>query len=61
MTANRSVATDTMLPHIVCPDVAEAIDWLTKTFAVAERCRYDEPGGPEHSMTGLGLIGQVLD
>jgi len=46
MISNRSVPTDTLLPHIVYPDVAEAIDWLTKTFGFAEHYRYSEPGGP---------------
>jgi uncharacterized glyoxalase superfamily protein PhnB len=46
MISNRSVPTDTLLPHIVYPDVAEAIDWLTKTFGFAEHYRYGEAGGP---------------
>ena len=45
MTSNRSVPTDTLLPHIVYPDVAEAIDWLTQTFGFTEHYRYGEPGG----------------
>jgi len=44
--SNRSVPTDTILPHIVYPDVAEAITWLTKTFGFTEHYRYGEPGGP---------------
>ena len=46
MTSNRSVPTDILLPHIVYPDVAEAINWLTKTFGFTEHYRYGEPGGP---------------
>jgi len=46
MISNRSVPTDTLLPHIVYPDVAEAIDWLTKAFGFTEHYRYGEPGGP---------------
>src|SRR5215471_9385959 len=46
MISNRSVPTDTVLPHVVYPDVAEAIDWLTKTFEFTEHYRYGEPGGP---------------
>ena len=46
MIANRSVPTDTVLPHIVYRDVAEAIVWLTNTFGFAEHYRYGEPGGP---------------
>lgn len=46
MISNRSVPTDTLLPHIVYPDVAEAIAWLTKTFGFSEHYRYGEPGEP---------------
>jgi uncharacterized glyoxalase superfamily protein PhnB len=46
MIANRSVPTDTLLPHVVYPDVAEAIDWLAKTFGFTEHYRYGEPGSP---------------
>jgi uncharacterized glyoxalase superfamily protein PhnB len=40
---NRSVPTDTVLPHVLYPDVAEAIAWLTKTFGFAEHYRYGDP------------------
>jgi uncharacterized glyoxalase superfamily protein PhnB len=43
---NRSVPTDTVLPHVVYRDVAEALVWLTKTFGFTEHYRYGEPGGP---------------
>jgi uncharacterized glyoxalase superfamily protein PhnB len=46
MTWNRSVPTDSLLPHIVYPDVARAIDWLSVTFGFEEHYRYGEPGGP---------------
>ncbi len=46
MIFNRSVPTDTLLPHVVYQDVAEAINWLTKTFGFGEHYRYGEPGGP---------------
>lgn len=46
MISNRSVPTDTILPHIVYPDVAEAVTWLSKTFGFAEHYRYGQPGGP---------------
>jgi uncharacterized glyoxalase superfamily protein PhnB len=44
--SNRSVPTDTLLPHVVYQDVVEAIVWLTKTFGFSEHYRYGEPGGP---------------
>ena len=46
MISNRSVPTDTVLPHVVYPDVAKGIDWLTKTFGFTEHYRYGEPGDP---------------
>jgi uncharacterized glyoxalase superfamily protein PhnB len=46
MIANRSVPTDTVLPHLVYQDVADAIAWLTKVFGFREHYRYGEPGGP---------------
>src|SRR5260221_5024213 len=46
MIANRSVPTDTVLPHVVYRDVAAAIAWLTKTFGFTEHYRYGELRGP---------------
>lgn len=43
MKSNRSVPTSTLLPHIVYPDVAEAIAWLSKVFGFREHYRYGEP------------------
>jgi predicted enzyme related to lactoylglutathione lyase len=43
MIENRSVPTDTVLPHVVYQDVAEAIAWLTKTFGFSEHYRYGDP------------------
>jgi hypothetical protein len=45
MIANRSVPVNTVLPHLVYRNVAEAIVWLTKTFGFAEYYRYGEPDG----------------
>jgi uncharacterized glyoxalase superfamily protein PhnB len=42
---NRSVPTDTLLPHVVYSDVAAAVDWLARTFGFVEHYRYGEPGG----------------
>ena len=46
MIANRSVPTDTVLPHVVYQDVADAIAWLTMAFGFTEHYRHGEPGGP---------------
>jgi uncharacterized glyoxalase superfamily protein PhnB len=43
MLKNRSVPTDTVLPHVVYRDVAGAITWLSKAFGFAEHYRYGEP------------------
>ena len=43
---NRSVPTDTVLPHIFYQDVADAVDWLTRVFGFREHYRYGDPGGP---------------
>jgi uncharacterized glyoxalase superfamily protein PhnB len=40
---NRSVPADIILPHLVYQDVAEAIDWLTRTFGFVEHYRYGDP------------------
>ena len=43
MLSNRSVPTDCVLPHVSYPDVAVAIEWLTRTFGFREHYRYGEP------------------
>ncbi|TAM84170.1 MAG: hypothetical protein EPN47_02310 [Acidobacteria bacterium] len=45
MISNHSVPTDTVLPHIFYPDVAEAIAWLEKSFGFREHYRYGSPDG----------------
>ncbi|MGC2162833.1 MAG: VOC family protein [Silvibacterium sp.] len=43
MISNRSVPTDTLLPHIAYRDVAEAVAWLSGTFGFVEHFRYGDP------------------
>jgi uncharacterized glyoxalase superfamily protein PhnB len=43
MSANRSLPTDTVLPHIMYQDVAEAVAWLTRVFGFTEHYRYGDP------------------
>jgi predicted enzyme related to lactoylglutathione lyase len=43
MITNRSVPADTVLPHVVYQDVAEAVIWLGRTFGFEEHYRYGEP------------------
>ena len=40
---NRSVPTDTILPHIGYQSVPDAIAWLTHAFGFTEHYRYGEP------------------
>jgi uncharacterized glyoxalase superfamily protein PhnB len=40
---NQSVPVNTILPHVVYRDVAEAVTWLTNTFGFTEHYRYGEP------------------
>jgi len=46
MLKNRSVPTDTVLPHVVYQDVAASIAWLSKTFGFIEHYRHGDPAGP---------------
>jgi uncharacterized glyoxalase superfamily protein PhnB len=46
MVKNRSVPPETVLPHLYYQNVAEALDWLGRTFGFVENFRYGEPGGP---------------
>jgi len=41
--SNRSVPTDTVLPHIMYRDLQEAIVWLSKAFGFVEHYRYGNP------------------
>jgi uncharacterized glyoxalase superfamily protein PhnB len=40
---NRSVPTDTLLPHIGYQNVAEACEWLSRVFGFHEAFRYGDP------------------
>ena len=40
---NRSVPTDTILPHIVYRNVPDAIAWLARAFGFVEHYRYGDP------------------
>jgi uncharacterized glyoxalase superfamily protein PhnB len=43
MISNRSVPTDTVLPHVVYQDVQEALAWLSNAFGFVEHYRYGNP------------------
>jgi uncharacterized glyoxalase superfamily protein PhnB len=40
---NRSVPTDTLLPHLGYQSVAEASEWLSRMFGFKEAYRYGDP------------------
>jgi len=40
---NRSVPTNTVLPHVRYSDIPAAIEWLTRTFGFREHYRYGDP------------------
>ena len=45
---NHSVPTDTVLPHVIYQNLAEAIDWLTNAFGFQEHYRYGHgPSGAQ--------------
>jgi uncharacterized glyoxalase superfamily protein PhnB len=46
MVRNRSVPAETLLPHLVYGNIADALRWLHKAFGFVEDFRYGEPGGP---------------
>jgi uncharacterized glyoxalase superfamily protein PhnB/predicted enzyme related to lactoylglutathione lyase len=54
MIENRSVPTNTVLPHIYYQDVAAAIAWLTKTFGFVEHYRYGDPKAISGAQMHLG-------
>ncbi len=43
MLKNRSVPTETILPHVFYQNLDDAIAWLTSTFGFKEHYRYGEP------------------
>jgi uncharacterized glyoxalase superfamily protein PhnB len=46
MMKNRSVPTDTVLPHVMYQCIPDALIWLGRVFGFVEHYRYGEPGGP---------------
>ena len=43
---NRSVPTNTILPHVIYRNLSEAIIWLTNVFGFVEHYRYGDPSSP---------------
>jgi uncharacterized glyoxalase superfamily protein PhnB/predicted enzyme related to lactoylglutathione lyase len=51
---NRSVPSNTVFPHVVYRNLADAIAWLTKTFGFTEHFRYGNPAEPSGAQLHLG-------
>lgn len=59
---NRSVPTDSVLPHVVYRDVAAALAWLAATFGFIEHYRYGPSGGPvQGAQARLGAAWIMLE
>lgn len=56
MISNRSVPTDTVLPHVVYQDLDEAIAWLNRAFGFCEHYRYGEPASGAQLRLGNAWI-----
>ncbi|MFY9939421.1 MAG: VOC family protein [Silvibacterium sp.] len=56
MIANRSLPTDTVLPHVTYQDLDEAIAWLTRTFGFTEHYRYGDPISGAQMYLGKAFI-----
>ena len=54
MPHNRSIPTNTVLPHIFYKDVAKAVEWLTSTFGFIEHYRYGDPETVSGAQMHLG-------
>jgi len=51
---NRSVPTNSLLPHLAYQDIVKAIDWLTTAFGFAEHYRYGPPDSPSGAQMRAG-------
>ncbi|HUB30003.1 MAG TPA: VOC family protein [Terracidiphilus sp.] len=56
MIRNRSVPTDTLLPHIVYNDLSAAVAWLTRAFGYVEHYRYGNPMAGSQGFLGNACI-----
>jgi uncharacterized glyoxalase superfamily protein PhnB len=56
MISNRSLPTDTVLPHLLYGDLDEAIPWLTRAFGFVEHYRYGDPVSGAQMRAGTAWI-----
>ncbi|HKV25347.1 MAG TPA: VOC family protein [Candidatus Acidoferrum sp.] len=54
MASNRSLPTDTILPHVSYRSVEDAVAWLSKAYGFTEHYRYGEPGKASGAQMYLG-------
>jgi uncharacterized glyoxalase superfamily protein PhnB len=53
---NRSVPTDTVLPHLEYQNLDEAIAWLSATFGFREHYRYGDPVSGAQMYLGRAVV-----
>jgi uncharacterized glyoxalase superfamily protein PhnB len=53
---NRSLPTDTLLPHVVYRSVSDACAWLTRAFDFKEHYRYGDPVSGVQMFLGNAFI-----
>jgi uncharacterized glyoxalase superfamily protein PhnB len=53
---NRSVPSDTVLPHLVYRSVTDACDWLTRVFGFTEHFHYGDPVSGVQMCLGAACI-----
>ncbi len=46
MIENRSVPSNTVLPHVMYQCIPDALTWLERVFGFVEHYRYGDPNGP---------------
>lgn len=56
MISNRSVPTDTVLPHIMYRDLEGALLWLSNAFGFVEHYRYGKPVSGAQMRAGAACI-----
>jgi uncharacterized glyoxalase superfamily protein PhnB len=56
VSGNRSVPVDTILPHVVYQDLAQAIAWLNRAFGFEEYYRYGDPPAGGQIFAGKTVI-----
>ena len=56
MNFNRSVPTDSVLPHVHYRDVLEAIAWLSRNFGFVEHYRYGNPASGAQMRAGDAML-----